>query len=68
LVVLDQRAYAEEFLEAEGMLSASPYVIPMSKSYVASLVKTGELLDEPQPHGTSSNPLTKFTETVGKAA
>jgi hypothetical protein len=74
-VILDQRAYAEEVLEGEGMLNASPCVIPMSKAYVSSLIKTGELVDESsmtgsaeQPQQTMPTASTKFTELVGKAA
>jgi hypothetical protein len=44
----------------------------MSKAYVASLIKTGELIDESstaeQPQQTTPTASTKFTELVGKAA
>ncbi|OQD64944.1 hypothetical protein PENDEC_c109G01477, partial [Penicillium decumbens] len=68
LVILDQRAYAEEFVESQGMTNASPAVIPMSKGYVGSLIKTGEPTDEPRDEVQSPATLTKFVELVGKAA
>jgi len=67
MVILDQRAYAEEFVKSQGIANTSPTVISMSKGYVGLLIKTGEPTNKPRDNVQLPATLTKFVELIGKA-